>query len=288
MPAFGSRRPGHFVCRRRRVRVFDDVRVCQALGDLPAFQKGVLPEFHRAAVHTGDDAAGENSVSAGKGEYPRALFGRCFCGTVGLLCNFYAIGQLNLSDAYMLNKLSPFFAILFSVFFAEGEAELGAGAGRAGGLCGQRVHHPAELPQPSGTFPAFAGSNRRHGRGRGLCACAQAGRASRRTSEQRIVFCFFCVFPVWSPAVLIFSFRPHDRFPAHLPDSRRHVRLRGAAGHHQSLPLRACQGISVYDYTQVIFAAALGFPSSLGTCRMRSACWAMCSSAARVWGCILQ
>ena len=35
-------------------------------------------------------------------------------GTLGIICNFYAIDHLILADATMLNKMSPFFAILFS------------------------------------------------------------------------------------------------------------------------------------------------------------------------------
>ena len=36
------------------------------------------------------------------------------CGTLGILCNFYAIDHLLVADASILNKLSPFFAIIFS------------------------------------------------------------------------------------------------------------------------------------------------------------------------------
>ena len=46
-------------------------------------------------------------------------FQKAFFRTLGLLCNFYALGRLNLSDANMLNKLSPFFAILFSVILLK-------------------------------------------------------------------------------------------------------------------------------------------------------------------------
>lgn len=42
------------------------------------------------------------------------VFGRALFGTVGIFCNFYAIDHLNIADAAMLNKLSPFFAVLFS------------------------------------------------------------------------------------------------------------------------------------------------------------------------------
>ena len=41
---------------------------------------------------------------------------RCVFGTSGLICNFYAIDRMNISDANMLNKLSPFFAIIMSAF----------------------------------------------------------------------------------------------------------------------------------------------------------------------------
>ena len=57
---------------------------------------------------------------------------------MGLLCNFYALGKLNLSDANMLNKLSPFFAIIFSILqeskphstdSSDGDRGLSKGAG---------------------------------------------------------------------------------------------------------------------------------------------------------------
>ena len=47
------------------------------------------------------------------------LFARSAFGTFGLLCNFYAIDRLVLADANMLNKLSPFFAVLFSAFLLK-------------------------------------------------------------------------------------------------------------------------------------------------------------------------
>ena len=43
------------------------------------------------------------------------IFFRCLFGTTGLIANFYAIDRLGIADANMLNKLSPFFAILLSI-----------------------------------------------------------------------------------------------------------------------------------------------------------------------------
>ena len=47
------------------------------------------------------------------------LLGRAIFGTVGILANFYAVDHLLLSDASMLNKMSPFFAVLASIFILK-------------------------------------------------------------------------------------------------------------------------------------------------------------------------
>ena len=48
------------------------------------------------------------------------LFLRSFVGFLGVILNFYAIDTIgSISDASILNKLSPFFAILFSVFLLK-------------------------------------------------------------------------------------------------------------------------------------------------------------------------
>ncbi len=44
------------------------------------------------------------------------LFLRSLFGTIGLLCNFWAIDHLTIADANILNKMAPFFAIVMSVF----------------------------------------------------------------------------------------------------------------------------------------------------------------------------
>lgn len=40
-------------------------------------------------------------------------------GVAGMVGNFYAIDRLDLSDASMLNKMSPFFALVFSAIFIK-------------------------------------------------------------------------------------------------------------------------------------------------------------------------
>ena len=41
---------------------------------------------------------------------------RSITGMLGMIANFWAIDHIGMADANMLNKLSPFFAILFSIF----------------------------------------------------------------------------------------------------------------------------------------------------------------------------
>jgi drug/metabolite transporter (DMT)-like permease len=55
----------------------------------------------------------------GKRENQTKLILRSTFGTLGIILNFYSIDRLVLSDANMLNKLSPFFLIIFSSLFLK-------------------------------------------------------------------------------------------------------------------------------------------------------------------------
>jgi drug/metabolite transporter (DMT)-like permease len=82
-------------------------------GDLPAIQKSffrnLVAIFFAYIVMKKDQISFTIPKDARK-----YIFFRCFFGTIGVFANFYAIGKLYIADASMLNKLSPFFAILFS------------------------------------------------------------------------------------------------------------------------------------------------------------------------------
>ena len=87
-------------------------------GDMPTFQKAF---FRNAAalVFVAIIMIKNKITPIPKRENLPALFGRAFFGTIGLVSNFYAIDRLVLADANMLNKLSPFFAIIFSIFLLK-------------------------------------------------------------------------------------------------------------------------------------------------------------------------
>lgn len=87
-------------------------------GDLPTFQKTFFRNLVSAIVAF-SMVKKANESFWGQKENRSLLNLRSIFGTLGIILNFYAIDQLVLSDANMLNKLSPFFVIIFSAIFLK-------------------------------------------------------------------------------------------------------------------------------------------------------------------------
>ena len=87
-------------------------------GDLPSVEKSFFRNLVAAIFATGVLIRNKVPLTVKK-ECRFPLFIRCACGTTGILCNFYAIDHLLLANANILNKLSPFFAIIFSYFILK-------------------------------------------------------------------------------------------------------------------------------------------------------------------------
>jgi len=92
-------------------------------GDLPSFEKTFFRNIISVTVafiiilnHKGS--------FLGKRENQKTLIFRSLFGTLGIIFNFYSIDKLVLSDANMLNKLSPFFVIIFSALFLKEKISL--------------------------------------------------------------------------------------------------------------------------------------------------------------------
>lgn len=87
-------------------------------GDIPSIQKSFFRNL--VALVFAYIILKKNRIEfSGKKENLKYLIWRSIFGTLGILCNFYAVDHLVLADASMLNKLSPFFAILFSFFLLK-------------------------------------------------------------------------------------------------------------------------------------------------------------------------
>lgn len=98
---------------------FASMTICSRLaGDLPTMQKAFFRNFF-AAIIAGFLLLRSNKDFHYHRKYVPALLVRSICGTIGILCNFYAIDKLVVSDANILNKISPFAALIFSFFFLK-------------------------------------------------------------------------------------------------------------------------------------------------------------------------
>ena len=181
---------------------------------------------------------------------------RCFFGTLGLLCNFYAICRLNLPDANMLNKLSPFFAIVFSFFLLREKPNLvqvlGVLVAFGGSVC---IIKPSfDNPQ---TLPALAGALGGLGAGAAYTFVRYLG--ARGENGSRIVFYFSAFSCLACLPFLLLDYAPMS--------ARQLVYLLlagvfacvGQLGITKAYVCAPAKEISVYDYTQVLYAAALGF-----------------------------
>lgn len=92
-------------------------------GDLPSFQKTFFRNLVSCIIALFFIIKNKESFF-GKKENQKVLLLRSALGTVGIVLNFYSIDKLVLSDANMLNKLSPFFVIIFSALFLSEKINL--------------------------------------------------------------------------------------------------------------------------------------------------------------------
>ncbi|MDO5131673.1 MAG: DMT family transporter [Eubacteriales bacterium] len=84
-------------------------------GDVPTMQKAFFRNIVATVVAAVLLLRSGEGFSIRKSSLP-ALFLRSAFGTAGIIANFWAVDHLGIADANMLNKLSPFFAILMSIF----------------------------------------------------------------------------------------------------------------------------------------------------------------------------
>lgn len=87
-------------------------------GELPPVQKTFFRNLVSAIIAFALVMYHKESLF-GKRENQLVLLGRSIFGTLGIIFLFYAIDHLVLSDADVLNKMSPFLVIVFSAIFLK-------------------------------------------------------------------------------------------------------------------------------------------------------------------------
>ncbi|MBE6848361.1 MAG: DMT family transporter [Ruminococcus sp.] len=224
-------------------------------GDLPSVQKSFFRNFIAFLIALVLLIKDRNNFRFQK-EGMGYLLLRSVFGTIGILCNFYAIDQLVLSDASMLNKMSPFFTILFSWIFLKERLRPFQGIAVLTAFLGSLL-----IIKPTLDFTDFIGSAA--GLFGGICAgfayCMVRILGQKGMSKTFIVAFFSGFSCLVTLPFLMLNFHPMTWTQL--------LFLIGAgaaaAGGQFTITAAYCYApakeISVYDYSQIIFSTALGF-----------------------------
>lgn len=223
-------------------------------GDLPVWQKSLFRNLVAMFIALSVVIKNKTSLRIEKKNFmPMAI--RCIAGTAGVICNFYAIGKLNIADASMLNKLSPFFAMIFSVFIMKEKPKKIEWATIIIAFIGALFVIKPSFNMES--FPALMGVL--SGMGAGLAYACVRKLSTGGVAGPVIVF-FFSMFSCLSVLpFVIATFEPMSIWQLLFLVF---AGLSAAGGQFSITAAYAkapAKEISVFDYTQVLFAALLSF-----------------------------
>lgn len=224
-------------------------------GDVPTVQKTFFRNFFALIIASGAMIRNKCPIVPPKGARLDLLM-RAVFGFAGMLGNFYALSKLTVSDASMLNKMSPFFAIVFSAIVLKERADkvqwsIVAAAFMGALLVIKPSFHNAEL---AASCAGFLGGE-----------CAGAAYTFVRRATQKgvkgyyVVFFFSAFSTIAALPFVIFGYSPMS--------AEQWLYLVGAgisaAGGQFAITAAysyaPAREVSIYDYSQIIFAALLGF-----------------------------
>ncbi len=224
-------------------------------GDLPSIEKSFFRNFVAAIVAVITMKQQHIRFKLPEGQLA-PLLARSIFGTLGILCNFYAIDHLLLADASILNKLSPFFAIIFSFLILKEKIEPFPALCVLTAFVGSLFVIKPGIGAVS-SMPALIG----------MCGGMCAGIAytfvrvlgSRGVKGPYIVFFFSTFSCLVTAPYLIFRYAPMtlNQFLCLI--------LAGIFATGGQFTITAAytyapaKSISIYDYSQIIFSTVLGF-----------------------------
>lgn len=181
---------------------------------------------------------------------------RAFFGTLGILCNFYAVDRLVLADASILNKMSPFFAILCSYFVLKEKITPARMAIVLGAFIGSLFVIKPSF-QNTSLLPALVGLLGGLGAGVAYTMVRKLGQLG--VKGPFIVFFFSAFSCLVTLPYLIFNYHPMTG------TQLLYLLLAGLSATGGQFTITAAyiyapaREISVYDYSQIIFSSMLGF-----------------------------
>lgn len=224
-------------------------------GDLPTMQKVFFRNFIAMIFALAAMLRAKESFKPQKGSM-KYLIIRSAAGLAGIFGNFYALDKIDLSDASMLNKMSPFFALVFSAVFLKEKVKPVQAAAITGAFIGALFIIKPSFSNTDliASLVGFAGGMAAGG----AYTCVRW--LGLKGENSRLIVLFFSVFScVLTLPYLIFDYHYMTAFQWF---SLLMAGLFAAGGQfaitaaYTNAPSRE---ISVYDYSQIIFAAIVGF-----------------------------
>lgn len=223
-------------------------------GDLPTMQKAFFRNAVAAVVAVVILARSEEGFRIKKTSWP-GLMMRSICGTTGLILNFYAIDHMNIADANMLNKLSPFFAIIMSVFVLKETANKWEWGAVIMAFIGALF-----VIKPSFQMSFIYGLI---GAGGGLgagIAYAYVRKLGKMGERSIAIVMFFSLFSTLvTLPFFIFDYHPMTLYQLVCLLAAGVCATGGQLGITKAYTKAPAKEISVFDYTQILFAAMWGF-----------------------------
>ena len=184
------------------------------------------------------------------------LFLRAIAGSIGVFGNFYAIDRILLADAAILNKMAPFFTILFCfIILREKIKPVPMICIIIAFLGSILIVKPSfNFSQMMPTLAAFMG-----GVGAGL-AYASIRKLRYLGCNGKIIILFFSAFSMLlSVPYLITSFNPMSGYQVLMLCCAGGCAAGGQFSVTAAYYHAPANKISIYDYSQVIFSTLFGF-----------------------------
>lgn len=229
-------------------------------GDIPFIQKTFFRNIVAFVITVFSIVAGIFKGGIAQYKIPKEswpfLLLRSIAGSIGIFGNFYAIDHLILADASILNKMAPFYTVLFCFVLLKEKIKIVPLFAIITAFCGAML-----VTKPSfdfsKTLPSFAGVA--SGFGAGLAyACVR--KLGKQKCSGKIVILFFSAFStLLAVPFMIFNFTPMTKMQtiyllcAGISAAIGQFTITAAYYHAPAAK------ISIFDFCQIIFSASLGF-----------------------------
>ena len=223
-------------------------------GDLPTMQKVFFRNLV-AFFFTGYMVLKSPEGIHFKKEGRIPLFLRCAIGMGGVICNFWAVSNIGLADANILNKLAPFAAMIMSIFILREvpnafEWMTVAAAFIVAACVVKPTAGIASLPALVGALGGFCA-------GTAYTYVRKLGKLGER--REIIVFAFSGFSCLVSLPFFIIGYQPMTWLQLLWLILAGTSAMIGQLNVTAAYSYAPASDISVFDYSQVVFAALLGF-----------------------------